>query len=105
MNSPFRLPFVLCALVVLVMAVVSVMTNEAPAHSFYEAACCSNQDCSPVSNSYARATAAGWYIPSRDETVAYDSTKIRMSPDGKFHACILKNTKALLCLYVPGMTG
>lgn len=69
-------------------------------HSFYDGECCSDNDCAPVktdvesdfTNKVYRWD--NWVVPFNDP-------RIRHSPDGQFHACILPYTKKLQCLYIP----
>ena len=73
-------------------------------HHLYDADCCGNGDCEPVSAvSYVAADATSLpvlIVTTSLGTKARDAqTKIRSSKDGRMHACIHQNR--LWCLYMP----
>lgn len=82
------------------------------AHDFYDPECCSGQDCAPVEK--VQMVAGALYngppgqadtlpvmvVTTRHGTVAVPrNMKIRPSPDGRMHACILNDR--LICIYLP----
>jgi hypothetical protein len=97
-------PVELCVVVALAMAMAVAATRPARAHSWYDADCCSDHDCEPVS--------AVSYVASDTQSLPVmvvttnlgtkpvtPQTKIRQSKDSKMHACIYQGQ--LLCLYLP----
>lgn len=90
------------------------LLSAAPAlsHSWYDAACCSDYDCQPVSEeTITRLPNGDVRIILRpgdhkmvdtytlDEIVLPD--RIRRSRDGSWHACVAKSSRKILCLYEP----
>lgn len=84
------------------------------AHAWYDAYCCNDEDCRPVSNA-----AEGWsevelnsigyvWTSSRSgirHVIPHGDDRIRPSRDGEFHACELPDAalgyEYARCLYVP----
>jgi hypothetical protein len=92
------------AVVALALLIAAALWTPASAHSWYDADCCSDQDCEPVS--------AVAYVASDPSTMPVmvvttslgtkpltQMTKIRQSKDSRMHACIYQGR--LLCLYMP----
>jgi nitrous oxide reductase accessory protein NosL len=90
------------------------LASTALAHSWYEAECCSGQDCQQVSPMNVKATAAGWLVQltSKDHPlvkapfstiIPYDSPKVHKSQDENFHVCFGPKQQILFCIYVPEM--
>jgi len=87
------------------------IATGAAAHSFYDAECCSNQDCAPadrveiVSPEY-------WAVTSKHGTTyVHASMKRRESKDHQTHICMRplisdkeggKQLMVPLCIYLPG---
>jgi hypothetical protein len=70
----------------------------AMAHSWYDAACCSEKDCAPIPDSdVADLGAGGFYIHSRKEHIALKDT--RQGKDENYHLCVNQATNARLCFY------
>lgn len=86
------------AWVVLLGIIFSIFTAlKALAHSWYDSACCSDNDCAPEAN--VKETAWGYLLPN-GETMPYKDKRILTSVDKDFHWChVGSNT---YCLYVPG---
>lgn len=56
------------------------------AHSWYDAECCSDQDCKPVATEDVVETATGWkYLPTGTE---FSREQVKPSRDKHFHVCI-----------------
>jgi hypothetical protein len=80
----------------------AVLFFNAPArgHSWYDAYCCSGQDCAPVDEKRVRIVTGGYlldgkyFIPEKDA---------RNSQDGDYHACFWPNPDTLRCFYRPPM--
>lgn len=101
--------------IVIVLAACSVLivlASRARAHSFYDQECCSGQDCAPVEK--VEYVAGALYngppgqvdplpvmvVTTRHGMAAVPrNMKVRPSPDGRLHACILNGR--LICIYVP----
>jgi hypothetical protein len=92
------------AIVALAFLIAAALSSPASSHSWYDADCCSDQDCEPVS--------AVSFVASDPSTMPVmvvttnlgtkpvtPMTKIRQSKDGRMHACIYQGR--LLCLYLP----
>ncbi len=92
------------AIVALALLIAAAFSSPASSHSWYDADCCSDHDCEPVS--------AVSFVASDPSTVPVmvvttslgtkpvtPMTKIRQSKDGRMHACIYQGR--LLCLYMP----
>lgn len=94
--------------------------HQAPSGWEYDGDCCSNKDCNELPDSAVRETADGYEVTagpeqnnqlSRKQTilVPYHDRRIRLSKDGKFHACYSKEFNdgtgfkggAMLCFYAP----
>lgn len=90
----------------------------------YATSCCSSYDCQHIVTEAVRITPNGYVLSLgpkthhmlvKDEqwTVDYGSPKIKESPDGRYHACVTRQTifeggnqsgGNLICLYVPPMS-
>jgi hypothetical protein len=80
------------------------MVNLAFAHSFYDAACCSDRDCEPITFDSVTETRTGYevsYFSKQGFPVHgfMPREKTRHSQDGRFHGCA--TSTRFLCLYVP----
>ncbi len=90
------------------LAIVLWATAQAPAHEWFDWACCSDRDCHVVPDTSVRPMADGWHIDGNAEVVPYTSNKLRMTPpegEGRFAVCTRggKPEAPVICLYVPGM--
>lgn len=74
--------------------------QPAQAHSFYDAACCSDKDCAPVHFSTIQEKPEGFYVLPQGDFI--ERGKERFSPDGDWHVCRSETSGRLLCIYVPG---
>lgn len=100
---------------VVVMALVwmtwTASAHEAPMGWLYDGACCSDRDCAELPKGAVKEGPEGYEVTIlpgqhpmvKDEvfraTVPYTSTKVRQSPDGLYHGCVLPSG-FLICLYV-----
>jgi hypothetical protein len=66
------------------------------AHSFYEAACCSNADCAPISSQRVTEGSFGYAVDGKP----IPQNIIRRAPDGQFHLC-QPLMGQIRCLYAP----
>lgn len=115
---PRRFPvagLVLLAIVLFYASIFILVFNlPARAHSWYDPACCSGQDCAPAPVGSVVATRNGWAVHiepgehpmlgdmSFDDVVPYGSDGIHESQDDQFHICISGGPDPrLLCLYIP----
>src|SRR6185503_1082224 len=99
-----RTPVELCVVVALATAMAVAAARPARSHSWYDADCCSDHDCEPVSAvSYVASDPKS--LPVMVVTTNLGTkpvtplTKVRQSKDSKMHACIYQGV--LLCLYLP----
>jgi hypothetical protein len=78
--------------------------NVAHAHSFYESECCSGVDCYPVAEGEITEAPDGYTVKATGEFIDRRLSKVRMSPDGRWHRCSEAGDPArrTLCIYVPG---
>lgn len=84
--------------------------HTAPTGWEYSQICCSNRDCAPIPDSAVKETNDGYQItlmPGQhpmvkdkvfQATIPYNSGKLKDSPDGMYHACIL-STGHVMCFY------
>jgi len=93
-----------CIIALLAPTIVVAFTRTARSHSWYDADCCSDRDCEPVSAvSFVASDSAS--VPIMVVTTSFGTkpvtpqTKIRESKDGRMHACIYQDK--LICLYLP----
>lgn len=79
--------------------------HQAPSGWRYDAICCSNQDCRPISAREVEATARGWRIKRTGALVPF--SQARQSKDGAFHWCTVDGSDngKTICLYAPDMTN
>jgi hypothetical protein len=93
-----------CIIVFLALVVVVALTRTARSHSWYDADCCSDRDCEPVS-AVSFVASDPTSVPVMVVTTSFGTkpvtphTKIRQSKDGSMHACIYQDK--LICLYLP----
>ena len=89
--------------------------HQAPSGWTYDAACCSDRDCTALRFGRVTLGPEGWivrieegehhYFPGATTVVVpYGDRRLRRSGDTEFHGC-LDRTGRLLCLYVPPMGG
>lgn len=78
----------------------------APAHDWYPASCCNEQDCRPYPSSFVTRGPDGWRL--HDGTVV-PFEAARPSPDRQFHRCDWSNGKMIImgspCFWAPGAEG
>ena len=97
-------PIGLCVIIVLALIIVVALARPAKSHSWYDADCCSDRDCEPVS-AIAYVASDPQSVPVMVVTTSFGTkpvtprTKIRESKDSRMHACIYQG--ALICLYMP----
>lgn len=97
MNKPLRKKLLAAGLLI-------ITTTYVAAHGWYDADCCSDRDCEPVSNIVFISTGP-LTVPTMVVTTSFgtkpvtEKTKIRESKDSRMHACIYQGE--LLCLYMP----
>lgn len=74
--------------------------HEAPSGWHYDAACCSNQDCSelPENQTPKPLDGGNWQLTTGE---IVERSKVKFSPDGKYHLCRFSSTGGVICLYVP----
>jgi hypothetical protein len=80
---------------ILVLAFVA-WTTPLRAHSWYEAACCSQRDCAPVEDGVVAEKSDGVHVQGHGILSRTDS-RLRMSRDDRDHIC--QETGKLLCVY------
>lgn len=101
-----------CAVGVLALALIDARAHDAPTGWSYSVACCSGYDCAELPAGTVKEGSNGYQItlmPGQHPmvtgdifraTVPYGSSKIKDAPDGLYHACILKSSQSIICLYV-----
>ena len=71
-------------------AVSPVWGHEAPEGFWaYERWCCDNRDCRPEHGNVT-AIDTGWLVEATGEVIKYGDSRIRMSQDGDFHRCVIR---------------
>ncbi len=73
--------------------------GKAAAHSWYDAACCSDRDCAPVPDEAVIEHPGGFEIRATGELVSRHNAKF--GRDDRYHICRSPVSNALLCLYIP----
>lgn len=112
-----RLFVVLCVLslisaVALVSAIFPARAHQAPITVAqpegwaYPYACCSDDDCRPVSSGpggLVHERPEGYVIETTGEVIAYDDRRVKQSPDGLYHWCSISGAadSRTICLFVP----
>lgn len=84
------------------------VASPALGHSWYDAICCSDQDCRPMEPGAVEWTPGGYLIHESGELIPEDSYVVRDSQDGRYHRCSLHYRAPQVpnetrCLYVPRM--
>lgn len=90
----------------------ALIATPAFSHSWYDTACCSGKDCTPVGIGIVTPSRDGWHISIRpgdhplvtfniDEIIPFDDPRIRDSQDLNAHVCIHPYYHTLQCVYVP----
>src|SRR5215467_7496336 len=80
------------------------LTRTVRSHSWYDADCCSDHDCEPVS-AVSFVASDPKSVPVMVVTTSFGTkpvtseTRIRESHDSRMHACIFRSK--LICLYLP----
>ena len=84
------------------LALTVAATQTATAHWLYSKECCNDRDCFPLPKDSVKATDTGYlYVPT-GEVVPFADPRVKHSPDGSFHGCIIPwEQNRLRCLYVP----
>lgn len=73
----------------------------------YPFACCSNQDCRevnvPETEVMVSEVQGGFSVNTSGEFIPWDDSRVRPSPDGKYHLCTLngENGGRTICLFRP----
>lgn len=83
------------------------LAHDAPTGWSYDVSCCSNKDCRHDDEAV-RPVKTGWLVRQTGEVIAWGDSRLRNSPDGRYHICMsaadFTSTDArVLCLYVPPM--
>lgn len=98
-----RLGLILTLLAMPAAAHDAMPTAAAPQGWAYPFSCCSGYDCREVPGDWISERPEGYVITLTGEVVAYSDTRIKHSPDGKFHWCSVAGALdgKTICLYVP----
>lgn len=73
-------------------------------HEWYPRECCMDIDCAPVDTKEINQTEFGWNILISKETIAFDDSRVKASPDQQFHRCVKDFwdlASPTRCLFVP----
>lgn len=74
--------------------------HDAPMGWAYDMECCHNQDCAPLPEDQTpKPIDGGDWLLKTGEVVP--KSKVKFSPDGKYHLCRWHANGVILCLYVP----
>lgn len=95
----------------LIAGAVALATRPAAAHSWYDAACCSGQDCAPVETAEIEETPDGYRVVLEpgdhplvtrrlERLISKTSPDLRWSHDAGWHVCA--SSARIICLYIPG---
>ncbi len=89
-------------LVAMLMMGLALAPGVARAHGWYDAACCSGRDCSPVLKQWTGKDGR-WHVLTKhgSATIERGLTEFRPSKDDRFHACIVDWRIPAKCLYAP----
>ncbi len=95
----------------IVCLVMLTLTVPAKSHDFYPWECCSDNDCQEISDETVRIGQGGYLVTVKPgEHIMWPAskpeplqlfipyTKVKLSPDGKYHLCI-NGQGAMLCFY------
>lgn len=99
MHRPWALLVSLIGLWVIALVCIFIVFSaiSARAHSWYDPACCSDNDCAP--DDRVKEVTGGFQVPT-GEVVPYGDKRIRQSLDKRFHWCHFQTHT--YCVYVPG---
>ncbi|TIP13220.1 hypothetical protein [Mesorhizobium sp.] len=69
----------------------------------YPFSCCSGYDCREVPHDWITESPDGYHIVITGEVIPMSDTKIKRSPDGRFHWCSVAgaNDGKTICLFAP----
>lgn len=84
--------------ITVVLIAACLLASPAAAHEWYPASCCSEKDCTPLTEADVKETPDGWLIQGR-HVVRYGK-QTGPSPDGRFHGCFTE-AKYLNCFFAP----
>lgn len=75
----------------------------APSGWLYPYQCCGDRDCQPIHGARVAEGPQGYVLQDTGETIGYRDSRVKNSPDGEFHLCIVKTQAAsrTRCLFVP----
>lgn len=78
-------------------------TAAAPQGWSYPFSCCSGYDCREVPETSISERPEGYVISGTGEVLAYSDSRIKNSPDGRFHWCSVAgaNDGKTICLFAP----
>lgn len=85
------------------------ISNTSTAHEWYDALCCNDNDCAPVTELYVTKGAHGGYNiripagahPNAQREVSGHVRVLRDSQDRNWHVCVLHFSKYIQCVYAP----
>lgn len=89
----------LVAIVLAVLAVAFIGSQQARGHSWYEPACCSGDDCAPLPIDSIEEQTDGYLLKSTGELI--ERAKAKHGRDEDYHLCRSKHTGTIYCLYLP----
>jgi hypothetical protein len=86
------------------VVVATAWAHDAPSGWAYPTSCCSGYDCRQETETAVKEIATGYMIASTKELIPYNDKRVRMSPDGLWHACWSHadfDRGRVICLFAP----
>jgi hypothetical protein len=109
----FLLSYIILASFVLFLMAAAALSHEAttiqgePLGWSYPVSCCSNKDCREVPATTLTPVKGGWRVELNGQFIPNNSSKLRDSPDGRYHLCMagakFTPTGTALCIFTPPM--
>lgn len=100
MTRLFSAALMIAMVLTALLAVLFLNSPPARGHSFYDAYCCSGQDCEPISETRVKIVPGGYLL---DDRFFIKEAEARQAQDGNYHACFWPNPDTLRCFYKPAV--
>jgi hypothetical protein len=93
----------------LFLILILILQNSAAAHSWYDGACCNENDCRQTTFGEVERTEGGWLFVPTGELIPFDDKRIKHSLDPLIHVCLrgrnMNGVQTVRCLYIPDIAG